>query len=69
MATRRKANVNLSSKIALIVLAVLVSLLSPCENGQREEVGFAIALFESGELILADEHIAAYIWGTNIAFS
>jgi hypothetical protein len=62
MATRRKANAYLLSKIALIVPAVLVSTLSSCENGQREEVGFAIALLESGELILTDEHIAAYIW-------
>jgi len=62
MATRRKVDVYSLSKIALIVLALLVFSLSSCDTEQREEVGFAISLLESGEFILTDEHIAAYIW-------
>lgn len=50
------------SRIGLIVLAVLVLPLSSCDTGQHKGAGFAISLLESGEPILTDEHIAAYIW-------
>ena len=49
-------------RIALIVFVLLVLSLSSCDTAQREEVGFAISLVESGEIILTDEHIAAYVW-------
>jgi hypothetical protein len=62
LATRRKVRVYSLSKIAFIVLALLVLSLSSCDSEQREEVGFAISLLESGELILTDEHVAAYVW-------
>ena len=50
------------SRIVLIALALLVLSFSSCDTEQREGVGFAISLLESGEPILTDEHIAAYIW-------
>ena len=62
MATRRKANVNWFPRTALIVAALVAFSVSACDTKQPEGVGFAITLLESGEPILTDEHIAAYIW-------
>jgi hypothetical protein len=62
MATTRKVNVYLLLKTALIVLVLLLCSFSSCGIEQRGEVGFAIILLESGERILTDEHIAAYMW-------
>ena len=49
-------------RTALIVAALVAFLLSACDTKQSEGVGFAITLLESGEPILTDEHIAAYVW-------
>jgi hypothetical protein len=51
-----------TSGIAPIVASLLVLSLSSCDNEQRERAGFSISLTESGERILTDEHIAAYVW-------
>ena len=55
-------NVYSLSRIVLTVLALLVLSFSSCDTEQREGVGFAISLLESRELILTDEHVAAYVW-------
>jgi hypothetical protein len=51
-----------SLAMALIVVPLVVLSLSSCDTETREGAGFAISLTESGERILADEHIAAYVW-------
>ena len=48
--------------IALIVIPLVVLSLSSCDTETHEGAGFAISLTESGERILTDEHIAAYVW-------
>jgi hypothetical protein len=50
------------SRNALIFTAMLTVSLCSCGADPPGAVGFAISLSESGELILADEHIATYVW-------